>query len=210
MKYGDITTVILIHGYGRKKDLLEAIQSIMKQEVRPKEIILVDNDSTDDSIGSVRKKFSNVKIIKVGYNSGIEGFNMVGRKAKTKYIMFADYDSTFPKTWIKEVLKKFEQEPGTTAAITTRFIEPGMPQWYLEHPDINTETYTYTFMGGGTTVRKDAFEKAEGYDKKLFLYVNERELTARWISRGYRVLYYPDVKTYHKKLFFINAISRIF
>jgi GT2 family glycosyltransferase len=47
-----------------------------------------------------------------------------------------------------------------------------------------------------------------GYDERLFIYGNERDMTCRLLNRGYRVLQYPGVEAHHKTPFGIKLGKR--
>ena len=47
-----------------------------------------------------------------------------------------------------------------------------------------------------------------GYDERLFIYGNERDMTCRLLNRGYRVLQYPGATAFHKNPFGISMGKR--
>ena len=58
---------IIIPHYGGKKILCECLESI-EQTTYPKlEIILVDNNSLDNSTNFIQKKFPNIKLILISF-----------------------------------------------------------------------------------------------------------------------------------------------
>ena len=91
------------------------------------------------------------------------------------------------------MLAKGGAEPPTTALVSTQVIEPGTPQSYLDHPDVNRERYMSTFRGCASLARRSVLEACGWYDDDFFIYGNERDLSARLLNLGYRVLQYPGV-----------------
>jgi len=59
----DLITVIIVN-YNGKKWLNECLGSLFQQNYAELEIILVDNNSSDDSVEFVQKNFPKIKIIK--------------------------------------------------------------------------------------------------------------------------------------------------
>ena len=81
--------------------------------------------------------------------------------------------------------------------ISSQVLEPGTPQWYLDHPDVNRERYMATFRGCATLARRSVIEACGWYDPDFFIYGNERDLAARVLNAGYRILQYPGVVVQH-------------
>ncbi|MFY9551136.1 MAG: glycosyltransferase family 2 protein, partial [Thermoanaerobaculia bacterium] len=53
-------------------------------------------------------------------------------------------------------------------------------------------------MGAALLVRREAFEKAGGFDEDFFLYAEETDLMARWLAQGWRLLYEPRAQAIHE------------
>jgi N-acetylglucosaminyl-diphospho-decaprenol L-rhamnosyltransferase len=54
-----------------------------------------------------------------------------------------------------------------------------------------------SLRGAALLVRRDAFEKAGGFDETFFLYGEETDLVARWRRMGWRVLFEPTARVVH-------------
>jgi hypothetical protein len=92
--------------------------------------------------------------------------------------------------------------------LSTEVIEPGMPESYLASIDAQRERYMSTFRGCASLARTDALRRAGGYDERLFIYGNERDLTCRLLNLGFRVLHCPSVRAFHKTPFGIKMGKR--
>ena len=66
---------LIILNYNRKKDLVELINSILKQTYKNFEIIVVDNASSDGSVEEIKRTYSGVKIVALEKNIGRSGHN---------------------------------------------------------------------------------------------------------------------------------------
>ena len=191
-------------------DLRECLESIRKQTYKNIEIIVVDNHSTDGSIEMVRKELPEVKLIIMPDSSygACETFNIGFANSVGKYIGILDNDVTLPKDWVQKLVERFEKERENTAIISTKVIEPGMPDEYLNSEEINKEKYIDTFIGCGSMALPSFIKEVGYYDKKFFIHVNERDLALKLLGKGYRILHYPKVVTYHKKPFGIHIGNR--
>ncbi len=85
---------VIIPTYNRDKTLLRAVNSVLKQTYKNTEIILVDDNSTDNTYGIIKTiQDSRVKYYKCEINLGPSGARNFGiTKSKGKYIAFQDSD----------------------------------------------------------------------------------------------------------------------
>ncbi|MHA1575376.1 MAG: glycosyltransferase [Alphaproteobacteria bacterium] len=98
---------VIIPTYNEEKFIDQCLKSLSNQEVPPDEIILIDNNCTDQTI-PIAKKYSNVKIIQEK-TQGItptrnKGFNT----ATSEIIARCDADTILPPNWIKNIKENFK------------------------------------------------------------------------------------------------------
>lgn len=99
---------VVIPVYNEEKYIRNCLDSLMKQEEKPDEIIVVDNNCTDETI-SIVKEFKRITIIQEK-KQGItptrnKGFN----SAKYDIIARCDADSILPINWVKDIKKTFSK-----------------------------------------------------------------------------------------------------
>lgn len=86
----------VILNYNNSQDTVECIESVQKIDYKNFEIILIDNDSTDDSVDILSSKFPEITLIQTGINLGYAGGNNVGIKkaidSKADYICVLNND----------------------------------------------------------------------------------------------------------------------
>ena len=105
-----ITVYIVNHNYG--KYLEQAINSVLRQTIQNYEIIIIDNDSKDDSV-EIISKFLKKKKISVVFqkNIGLNATNNVAIKmAKGKYIMRLDADDYLDPNALQLMSSKLEKK----------------------------------------------------------------------------------------------------
>ena len=110
-----LTLTIVIPAYNEEDYLKSCLDSIASQTVKPDEVILVDNNSVDDTI-EIARAYKNLRILHEGkqgvFYASTKGF----RDARSDIIARIDADTVLPPIWIERVLDDFDD--GTIAATT--------------------------------------------------------------------------------------------
>jgi GT2 family glycosyltransferase len=174
----------VVSTWNKKDDLRENLRSLQAQTRPFAEIIVVDNASKGET------------------------FNIGFAAARSELIAILDDDIVMQPAWLEKATDRLAREPATTAILSTQVVEPGTPQSYLDAPAFNRERYMSTFRGCASLARASALRQAGGYDERLFIYGNERDLTCRLLNLGYRVLQYPGTGVFHKTPFGIKMGKR--
>lgn len=99
-----------------EEDHIEAcLNAIIGQTIRPAEVIVVDNNSTDKTLELV-KQYPFVKILKVKRQGVLYARNRGFNVARSDIIARIDADSILPPRWVETVLRTFK---GTSFAAVT-------------------------------------------------------------------------------------------
>lgn len=101
---------IVIVSYNTRDMILNCIKSIIEHTDSVKyEIIVVDNDSKDDTLNGIKNYFPNVLVIESKENLGFGRANNLGVKsAKGKYLFFLNPDCILIENAIKKMFDYFE------------------------------------------------------------------------------------------------------
>ena len=115
IQYNNCLVSIIIANFNNEKFLIDCLNSIFNQNYKNKEIIVVDDNSTDNSLrflNSYKKKITILKNKDKKSNHG--SYNQINAyykgylKSKGKYICFLDSDDYFKKDKIKSIVTYFE------------------------------------------------------------------------------------------------------
>jgi len=99
---------IIIVSFNTRQLLKQCLQSLPANI----EIIVVDNNSTDDSSTMVSKEFPMVKLVKNKKNVGFAKANNQGIKiSQGKYVLLLNSDTVVPKQTISELIFYLEKNP---------------------------------------------------------------------------------------------------
>jgi glycosyltransferase involved in cell wall biosynthesis len=134
---------IIIPVYNSEKHLQETILSAIAQTWPNKEIIIIDDGSTDNSL-QIAKSFKN-DIIKVftQENKGASAARNKGLKeAKGEFIQFLDADDTLSSNKISDQIKLLSQQAGKIAVCSTvHFFSNENP--FVGSPSIYEDSFLY-------------------------------------------------------------------
>ncbi len=203
---------IVVLNYNGKDLTPKCIESLKKIEY-PKnkyEIIVADNNSEDNSIKEIRKKFPKIKIIELYKNYGYaKGNNLVVKYCKGDYIVFLNQDIIVDKNWLKELMKK---------ALSKKEIKVvGSKNVDKKTNDINTIGGYFTLTGGGTVeknlkgvelgyacgssilIEKKLFEELGGFDEEYFMYNEEVDFCWRAWLMGHKVVLAEEAVVFRNK-----------
>lgn len=187
---------INILSFNRKDELRQTIKKVYEQGYKNIEVIVVDNASSDGTPEMLEQEFLDVKLIKLGKNIGIAGWNKGFEAANGEYILVLDDDSYPDYESIGKALNCFHDE---NAGIVY------MPVYNLHHKkfegnniDVNNPQ---TFIGCGGLIKTEVILKVGVYSDLLFLYEHEIEFSMRVYNEGFIIKYCPDAIIYHENSF---------
>ena len=119
---------IIIVNYNTKDLLFNCLKTIKNAEKPSKgvEIIVVDNNSTDDSRHMLKKDFPGVKVILNNKNVGFsKANNQAAQIANSKYLLFLNSDTELKKYSLVKPLKYLKAHPKVGAITVKLYLKNG-------------------------------------------------------------------------------------
>lgn len=154
---------VTIPAYNEGKYLGDCLKSLVKQEVPADEIIVVDNNSTDDTV-SVAKQF-NVKVITEKKQGITPARNAGFNAAQFEIIARCDADTHVNPDWIKKIKQNFESssiDALTGPATSYDFpVLSFLPFTKLYHQIGRFSAGSYTLVGFNMAITKKIWEKVK-------------------------------------------------
>ena len=96
---------IIILNYNAGKLIEECIDSIFQTKYKNYEIIVVDNNSKDDSVDKIKNIYPRINIISLKDNLGYAGgCNMGAMKSNGKFLLFLNNDTTHDSNWLEPLV----------------------------------------------------------------------------------------------------------
>jgi GT2 family glycosyltransferase len=123
-------SIITVNFNGRRhlESLLPSLLDL-DYPVERREILVVDNGSTDDSAAFVRDAYPNVRVIEAGDNRGFAGGNNLGmRAARGELIALINNDTIADRSWLRELVEVAAEDPrigivGSKVLFLTPFLD---------------------------------------------------------------------------------------
>lgn len=222
MEYPRVYAITL--NWNKKDDTIECVETLKKLTYPNYEIVVVDNGSIDGSAQAIKYKFPDVTVIEndenlgyaLGFNSGIE----FAYKKGADYFLILNNDTVIEAGALTELVRLSEssEKIGFVSGKVYYFNEPQKLQTVgkLSHPvylvgnhvgmgeyDYGqyNEIEEYDFIDDVfLLVRREVYERVGGYDENFFLHWEETDWCARVRRAGFRILYTPKAKIWHKGL----------
>lgn len=108
---------IIIPAYNEERHLKVCLDAIARQSVKPDEVIVVDNNSTDATV-QIAQQYDFVVIIKEPKQGIVHARNAGFNAAKGMLIGRIDADTVLSTSWVETVKHEYAKYPGKQLALT--------------------------------------------------------------------------------------------
>jgi len=102
---------VIIPSYNCGKYIKEAIESVFSQTYKNFEIIVIDDDSTDDTEYSLKEYIGKITYFKQPHRGAASSRNEGLKRAKGDFIAFLDADDVWEKEKLEKQIKYLEEHP---------------------------------------------------------------------------------------------------
>lgn len=218
---------IIIISYNTRKITEDCLNSIFKSLEKSSihyEIILIDNASTDDSVEKLTtlgKIHPQLKVIANSENIGFAGANNQGASiAKGEYFLFLNSDIIVLKNAIDDLFKFYKENENHIQFAGGKLLNKDLSSQascgpfyslpvifvalFLRGDYFNITRYSPYVVkevdwisGACILTKKEHFNQINGFDEKIFMYMDEIDMLYRAKQKSMRVFFYPDAKFIH-------------
>lgn len=212
---------IVVVNWNGQRFLEDCLSSLCRQTYTKREIILVDNGSTDSSILYVKENFPDVKIIELRDNTGFTGGNAAGLKASDgEFVALVNNDTRADDRWLENLVQPMSKDErvgicaskllfeggaqinsaadGLTTAAVGFNRGLGVQSGLYDHPQL-----VFGACGAAVLYRRKMLDEIGFLDEDFFLYDEDTDLSFRAHLAGWRCVYVPAAVLQHKS----NATS---
>ena len=198
---------IVLPLYNSAGEVAAVLAELDKQSYRDREIILVDDGSTDgtpkiaNELATGRK---DVTIVETNHGGASHARNVGVEKASGEIIFFAESDCVYDESYLQKAVEQLDSEPEAGAVCLTG--APLITRSTLATKSIDIENKVqHRLLNQGKTkpfyawvYRRDVLMKLGGFDEKLFQ-GEDKDLFERLKSAHYAVAWVPGVNWRHRR-----------
>jgi len=215
---------VIIVNYNARYFLKNCLSSVLKSDgLSDIEIIVVDNNSTDDSCKMLKKDFPSIRLVQNKQNTGFSKANNQGvAAARGEYILILNPDTVISSHTIQQVYE-FSNKTADIGALGVQFIDgsgcflpeckrnfPGPKVASLKIMGFSKTYYAHQIKQGAISqvdiltgafmfIKKSVFEKVGGFDEDFFMYGEDIDLSYRIAQAGFKNYYLGSEVILHYK-----------
>ncbi len=203
--------------------LKEALDCAMKQTFPNCRTVVIDNGSTDGSQELVRSQFPSVELVEIGKNVGVmEGYNTglrYGLEHGADWLFLLNNDIVFEPALVTELMRVALETP-SAGVLAPKIYYQSEPNkfWYaggtinyftgiIAHRGLREEDHgqydrieeTEYITGCAMLIKREVVEKIGMLDLTFSpMYSEDADFSIRAKRAGYKLMYVPTVKLWHK------------
>lgn len=198
---------IIIISYNTAKLTAACLESLRASD-GAKEIFVVDNASTDNSVPLLHEHFPDIKVIANRRNIGFGAANNQAlRECRGSYIIFLNPDTTVKPDTLHNALSFMKENrhiglagakilnPDGTLQESISYRYPG--EKYSSGETDHLKGDIACVMGAFMITRKELMDDLHGFDEDFFLYGEDQDLAWRIREKGFSIGYIENAEVFH-------------
>lgn len=209
---------VIIPNWNGMKWLPGCLDALKRQSMQDFEVIVVDNDSSDDSVYFIRNNYPDAKVIPLAKNFGFSvAVNEGIKTASGKYIVLLNNDTLPEKDWLLNLVHVIEnstEKVGSLASLMVSMDDQELTDNTGITLDWNGLDYKigtgdpcslwtnnesrFAASAGAALYRRDFFERTGLFDEKFGSYLEDLDLSFRGNLFGFSCVLVPSAKVLHK------------
>ena len=194
---------IIIVNYNGKKWLKECFNSIRSQTYKNFEVVLVDNNSCDNSVNFIQENYPEIKIVKNKENHGFGVANNIGvENCNGGSLFFLNNDTILEYNTLDKIVEY--KKDNNLNIVGPRILNFEKKDIYAGRKlSIDCTGYlgwgkeTFYIEGCALMISKDDFLRLGGFDRKYFMYSEDIDLCWRANLRGMKIGICNNVSIIH-------------
>jgi hypothetical protein len=206
---------IVVLNYNGGELIENCLKSLKQVSYSNLNILVVDNNSSDDSVAMIEKKFSTLKVIKNKENSGFAGGNNIGIEFALKngadYVLLLNQDTEVEPDFLNKLIEEGEKETKIGLLSPLIFWKRTKQVWFSggriswwnmktfhEFDLVEGESFETAFLTGcSLLIKRAVLEKIGLLDDKFFLYWEDVDYSVRAKKAGFKIKVVPESVIYH-------------
>lgn len=204
----EILVSIIVPTFNEENQIILLLKSLFTQKFSQKyEIIIVDNESTDNTIKvikefKIKNKIMNIKVItSIGKLGKVRNDGIL--KSSGRFIAFIDADEIADPNWLMELMKKTNEYDGVLGSINSmnpnkNFISKFFDLTFIDRKKfLNKQTKIKIFGTGNLLINQKVFKKGLIFDEN-FPTAEDGDFSYRFYKKDYKIIFNEKAKIFHK------------
>jgi glycosyltransferase involved in cell wall biosynthesis len=207
---------VYIPAYNVSEFLAACIEALLLQSVKPDEILVI-NDGSTDSTAEVASLYSQVTLIHHDRNRGLAAArNTAFRTARNDLVASIDADCVAERTWLENLLPQLNDTrvagvggrlvEGVRESLADRWRCAHMRQEWGSHPIRNPRF----LFGCNNVFRKSAVIEVGGFKEALRTNGEDAELSNRLRATDWELVYEPNALATHRRHDSVSSIMNVY
>jgi GT2 family glycosyltransferase len=203
-----LLSVIIVNWNG-KKWLKKCLDSLLAQTYQDTEIVVVDNNSTDDSVEFIKENYgSKIKLIISRKNLGLtRGIEIGISKSKGQFLLLINNDIWVEKNFVEKLVSFYKKNDYSVISprekrydkserfICNTTIDPtGSPAYYK--PTYSRPEKIF-YLSVCFLCTREVYRESQGLDSDFFMYNEDVDWFWRLRLLGKKFTYTEDIYIYH-------------
>lgn len=198
---------VIIPVYNGEKFLPACLDALIANSYRERELIVVDDCSTDHSARISHEK--SAVVLRTSRQSGPGGARNLGaQKARGEVLFFVDADVVVERDTLERVAANFVGHPEIAAVFGSYDDDPAEKNFFSQYKNLfhrfvhqKARSQAGTFWAGCGAIRRDVFMVLNGFDAERYPRpsIEDIELGYRLRKKGYRILLDKQLQGKHLK-----------
>jgi GT2 family glycosyltransferase len=230
MNYPEV--IVLILSYNGKHLLDEAIRSYSLNKYENYTIVVIDNGSTDGSRDYIESNYPGVKVLRTDknlkYSGGLNfGLQYAFTQQKADYVVITNNDVKADTELISSLIEVgvtdeaigfvigkvyYYDQPDTFQTVGKKSDPVNWNAGHIGQGEVDTGQYDYIAQRDFCDdiywlVSRKVYEKTGGYDTEFAFQGEDFDWQVRAKQAGYRIMYTPKAKLWHKESVTIGKSS---
>lgn len=178
---------VVIRTYNSAKTVCKSIDSVFNQTLDKDlyEIVVVDDESSDNTVDLIEKKYgAKIKIIKQKHSGPAKTTNNGIKKCDGEYVTMLDSDDFFETDALKKMYEVFKKDKSTDFAYCDYFeISNGRKK------RVSLKNNIFKTLGCGIIFKKELFSELGFYEPKLIF--SEYDFLMKLLKKRKRAAHIP-------------------
>ncbi len=209
---------VIIVNWNSGPHLRECLKALGRQRLRPAQVLVVDNSSSDGSFDGVERWLPGAELVRLTENVGFAAANnrAVRMAEGCEWVALLNPDAFAEPDWLEALLRAAEASP-EYRFFASRLVSARSPDrldgtgdvytaaglaWRRDHGRRETSAHrpaeeVFSPCAAAALYSRAAFLEVGGFDESFFCYFEDVDLAFRLRLAGHRCLYVPEAVARH-------------